>query len=273
MYVNKKENIFLEWAAFIKKEKNAVNVIGAIARMALRKEVFQRIRAAAREKHLDDRAIRTANKFFLAFKNSNLKKAWNRWRENMKQAVLDQLVMTQTAMEESSAAQVEEMTKINEAKIARADRTIKRAQLRKANDAMVEMLRVLKALRIKQETLRQNVAYMKSKNAIKKWFKRTQVTLYLRRRNQQVIKAYKLKQLKKLWDAIRNNLKKEKNAGALMRRCLDRMQYFDQSKAFQHWQQQTISLRTRDTENKSLSASGIGHILGRLIKRRLASAL
>lgn len=32
VYVPKKENIFLEWASFIKKEKNAVNVIGAIAR-------------------------------------------------------------------------------------------------------------------------------------------------------------------------------------------------------------------------------------------------
>ena len=91
----KLENIFLEWASYIKKEKNAVNAIGAIARMTLRKEVFQRIRAAAREKHLDDKAIKTANKFFLSFKNSNLKKAWNKWRENMKQMVLQTLVMTE----------------------------------------------------------------------------------------------------------------------------------------------------------------------------------
>ena len=84
-----RENIFLEWVNFVRKEKNAVNVIGALARQTLRKEVFQRIRAAAREKHIDDRAIRTANKFFLAFKNSNLRKAWLRWRENTKQVVLE----------------------------------------------------------------------------------------------------------------------------------------------------------------------------------------
>lgn len=104
VYVPKLENIFLEWVAYIRKEKAAVNVIGAIARQTLRKEVFQRIRAAANEKHKDDRAIKTANKFFLAFKNGNLRKAWLRWRENSKQAVLEQLVMTQTMMEETQGA-------------------------------------------------------------------------------------------------------------------------------------------------------------------------
>jgi len=110
--VPKKESIFLEWVAYIKREKNAVNVIGSLARQTLRKEVFQRIRAAASENKKDDRAIRTAKKFFLSFKNANLRKAWLRWRENSKQAVLEQLVMTQTIMEETSVAHTEEMSKI-----------------------------------------------------------------------------------------------------------------------------------------------------------------
>lgn len=104
VYVPKLENIFMEWVSYVRREKNAVNVIGAIARQTLRKEVFQRIRAAAREKHLDDRAIRTATKFVLSCKNSNLRKAWNRWRENTKQMVLDQLVETQAFMEETQTA-------------------------------------------------------------------------------------------------------------------------------------------------------------------------
>lgn len=173
VYVPKKENIFLEWVNVVRREKNAVNVIGAIARQTLRREVFQRIRAAAREKHLDDCAIKTANKFFLAFKNSNLKKAWNRWRENMKQAVLDQLVVTQTCLDETQAAQVEEMSRINQVKQQRADRMIKRGQLSKAHDALKEMLRIMKALRVKQETLRANLAYLKGKRAVQKWFQRT----------------------------------------------------------------------------------------------------
>ena len=58
VYIDKREHIFTEWALYIKKEKAAVNVIGAIARMTLRREVFQRIRLAAREKFLDDTAER-----------------------------------------------------------------------------------------------------------------------------------------------------------------------------------------------------------------------
>ena len=95
------------------------------------------------------------------------------------------------------------MSKINETKVNRADRCIKRTRLRKANDAMTEMLKVLKALRIKQQTLKENVAYLKSKQAMQKWFQRTQVTLYLRRRNEQVIDTFRKKRLLQLWDAIR----------------------------------------------------------------------
>jgi len=58
-----------------------------------------------------------------------------------------------------------------------------------------------------------------------------------------------------------------------MSKLINRMQYFDQAKAFQHWQQQTISMRNSSIQNKDHSAKSIGHILQRLIKRRLASAL
>ena len=129
------------------------------------------------------------------------------------------------------------MKKINETKVARADRCINMAKTRKMNDALKEMLRILKALRIKQNTLKQNLAYMKSKRAMQKWFQRTQVTLYLRRRNEQVIDKYKKKWLRKYWDAIRQKISKEKDAGKMMTKMINRMQYFDQAKAFQHWQQ------------------------------------
>jgi len=39
-YVDKRRNILLVWQDYIRKEKNAVNVIGAIARKTLRMEVF-----------------------------------------------------------------------------------------------------------------------------------------------------------------------------------------------------------------------------------------
>ena len=101
---------------------------------------------------------------------------------------------------------------------------------------MMEMLRILKALRAKSEVLKSNVKYMRSKRAMQKWFGRTQVTLYLRRRNQQTIENYRLLKLRTLWNAWQKNIEDEKSGGKLMSKILNRMQYFDQSKAFQHWQ-------------------------------------
>ena len=53
VYIDKRRNILNTWRDYVKREKNAVNVIGAIARRTLRIEVFQRIRMVAREKFLD----------------------------------------------------------------------------------------------------------------------------------------------------------------------------------------------------------------------------
>lgn len=39
-YIEKHRNIFMTWRDFVRREKNAVNVIGAIARRTLRTEVF-----------------------------------------------------------------------------------------------------------------------------------------------------------------------------------------------------------------------------------------
>ena len=92
VYIDKREHIFTEWALYIKKEKAAVNVIGSIARVTLRREVFQRIRLAARENFLDNMAEKIAHKFFDGFKSGLLKKAWLRWRENAKKHVLTDLM-------------------------------------------------------------------------------------------------------------------------------------------------------------------------------------
>ena len=92
---------------------------------------------------------------------------------------------------------------------------------------MMEMLKILKALRAKSELLKANVKYMKGKRAVQKWFSRTQVTLYLRRRNEKTINDYRLMRLRRLWDAWQKNIHDEKNGGKLMAKILNRMQYFD----------------------------------------------
>ena len=81
-YVDKKKNIFCVWADFIKREKNAVNVIGAIARRNLRMEVFSRIRLAARDNHAEDRAAKILNNYFRMMKTNILAKGFRTWRSN-----------------------------------------------------------------------------------------------------------------------------------------------------------------------------------------------
>lgn len=63
--------------------------------------------------------------------------------------------------------------------------------MRKVNLAFKEMTKFLKALRVKQSVLKQNIAYLNGKKALQKWYLRSEITQMLRRRNEQVIKAYK----------------------------------------------------------------------------------
>lgn len=81
-YIDKRRNILLVWRDYIRQEKNAVNVIGAIARKTLRMEVFQRIRLVARENFLDKDAQRKLNHYFNLVKNNMLRKAMVTWRKN-----------------------------------------------------------------------------------------------------------------------------------------------------------------------------------------------
>jgi hypothetical protein len=80
VYVDKRRNIFCVWADYIKKEKNAVNIIGAIARKQLRMEVFSRIRLVARERFLEANAERIMTALFKMMKANIVTKAFSRWR-------------------------------------------------------------------------------------------------------------------------------------------------------------------------------------------------
>ena len=79
-YTDKKRQILVTWREYVKREKNACNVIGAIARRTLRIEVFQRIRMAAREKFLDNEAERICNNFWRMFHKKQLMRAMVRWK-------------------------------------------------------------------------------------------------------------------------------------------------------------------------------------------------
>ena len=172
-YIDKRRNILLVWRDYIKAEKNAVNVIGAIARKTLRMEVFQRIRLVARENFLDKDANRKLDRFFRLMKNAQLMRAMVTWRKNS----YAECVKSMVQMEGAYAATLEEndqrMSNIIRAKHVRAERIIKSKKLRSANNALIEMLKVMKALRVKQEVLGQNGEFLKEREALRKWFKRT----------------------------------------------------------------------------------------------------
>ena len=65
------------------------------------------------------------------------------------------------------------MSNIIRAKHERAVRIIKSKKLRACNNYFIEMTKILKQLRVKQELLKKNVEFLKEREALRKWFKRT----------------------------------------------------------------------------------------------------
>jgi len=110
--VNKKHDIFLTWKDYVKREKSAVNVIGALARRTLRTEVFQRIARQAREKYLDSNAERICIGFRNLFLKNVLRKSLSKWRENSYKAVVEQMEITQQNFEFTVENQQNEMKQI-----------------------------------------------------------------------------------------------------------------------------------------------------------------
>jgi len=104
-YIDKRRNIFCVWADYIKKEKNAVNVIGAITRKHLRMEVFSRIRLVARENYLEQNAEKIITNFARMFKASLLKKAYSKWRVVAYSQVMGEMTQKQQDLEDTKLRQ------------------------------------------------------------------------------------------------------------------------------------------------------------------------
>lgn len=194
------------WKDYIRQEKNAVNVIGAIARKTLRMEVFQRIRLVARENHLDKAARRKLNTYFRLVKNSLLRKAMVTWRKNSYAQCVQSMVDMENTYAGTLEANDQRMSNIVRAKHTRAERIIKSKQLRNAYVAFIEMTKILKALRVKQEVLRQNAHFMQQRSAVRKWYKRAQVTKYMRKRSAKLAREWDLKVMRTCFEAVRESI-------------------------------------------------------------------
>jgi len=107
-YVEKRRNIFCVWADYIKKEKNAINTIGALARKSMRMEVFTRVRLVARENFLDAKANKIMNNFARMFKANIVNHAFSRWRTNSYTHLVTKMCTKQEELEYTRHHQTED---------------------------------------------------------------------------------------------------------------------------------------------------------------------
>lgn len=78
-------------------------------------------------------------------------------------------------------------------KQAKALKILRQRKQREVTNAWIETAKVLKTLRTKDQILRDNINYMQTKLATQKWFSRTKLTTYLRRKNAEAIRRFRVK--------------------------------------------------------------------------------
>jgi hypothetical protein len=84
--------------------------------------------------------------------------------------VLHELAVVEEYQDHQLQKQNDQMVKIKDRRAEIALETIRRAQLRKLKGVMDEMVKFMRALRVKKEVLKKNVAFMQTKRATQHWF-------------------------------------------------------------------------------------------------------
>lgn len=135
------------------------------------------------------------------------------------------------------------------------------------------MVKVMKALRVKGEVLQENVEFIEEREALRKWFKRTQVTIYMRKRSAKLKREWQLKIMRTCFEAIREDLHNDRKFAKKIFQIAKRTMNLDMARAFQHWHHTAQSVRQREGEALTHGSRSIGQILDRLLKRRMQSAL
>ncbi len=88
-----------------------------------------------------------------------------------------------------------------------------------------------------------------------------------------MIHAYRQKQMRALWNAIRRQMLLQKRGIKKFCQVVERMRYFDQAASFQKWQQYTICVEEKVVRSKKHGTCTFGLVIDRLIKRRQAFAI
>ena len=97
------------------------------------------------------------------------------------------------------------------------------------------MTKILIALRTKQNVLITNCKFLKQRSTVRKWFKRTQVTKYMRNRSKKLGKEWNLKIMRTVFEAIREDNCNDRKFARKLTQVAQRILNLDMAKAFQHW--------------------------------------
>ena len=94
------------------------------------------------------------------------------------------------------------------------------------------MTKFLKALRVKESVLKQNLLFMRSKRALQHWNQRVELTNMLRRKNEKAILTWKHRVMARVFNGLRSKIKYEKISLSRMNKIVGKLQHLDAAKAF-----------------------------------------
>jgi hypothetical protein len=150
------------------------------------------------------------------------------------------------------------MENIIRAKHVRAARIIRLKRLRIVHTAFIEMTKIMRQLRVKQNVLRQNVRFIRQRESLRKWFKRAKVTIYMRMRSKKMDKEWNLKLVRTCFDAIKQDLISDRRFITKIIQVIKRSRNLDTARAFQHWHHTAKSMNQRDNEATNFGSRSLG---------------
>ncbi len=80
-------------------------------------------------------------------------------------------------------------------KQAKALKILRQRKQREVTNAWIQTAKIMKAIRTKEEILKENVAYLQAKWATQRWQNRVKLTQYLRRKNVDALRKFREKTL------------------------------------------------------------------------------
>jgi hypothetical protein len=139
-FIDRRRNVFVIWAAQVKKERNCFNSIIAIGRKYFALEFFARIRRFAKEQELEKSSEDRMNKFFRILKNGQLNSAFSKWRTtNMNEKAKD-MRDQKTSIVQQKQDHKDKIDKMQDWKIKKAANLIKKWQTRKIFNALLNTI-------------------------------------------------------------------------------------------------------------------------------------